>query len=251
MLVEDEEAIANLTEKTLSNLGYEVAFTARSGEDAIRTSREDKPDLVLMDIGLKGAMDGIEAAKEIRLNLDIPVVFLTAAEDDKTLARAKTAEPFGYIVKPFRPRDLRATIEIALSQHQANRRRADRTLQEAERRFRSQFYDAVAGMFQARVDGQFLQANQALVRMLGYESVEDLLAAAKNVVQVLKVDLNPGQELAPVCQNPSGTKNFELQAYRKDGSTIWVSGRVRAVRDSRGNVLCYEGNVMDMGTPGY
>jgi PAS domain S-box-containing protein len=249
LLVEDEVAIADFTAKTLYDLGYEFAGTAWSGEEAVQSVRRNKPALVLMDIGLKGSMDGVEAARRIRLDQDIPVVFLTAADDELTLAHAKTAEPLGYIVKPFESRNLHAAIEIALSQHKNNQKLTKAALRKAEERFRLKFENAVAGMFQASNDGEFMQANWAFARILGYESPEDLTAAVKNVCQVLNVDIDPVQKLASFCQNPDTKKKFELQAYRKDGSTIWVSGAASAVRDSNGGILYFEGSIMDVTAP--
>lgn len=99
-------------------------------------------------------------------------------------------------------------------------------------------------MFQAGNDGEFLQANRSLARLLGYESPEELAVAVKNVSQVLDVDQTLMQALAESCRHPGATRKFELQAYRKDGSTIWVSGNARAVRNSSGEVLCYEGSLI-------
>src|SRR5205823_3297493 len=88
-----------------------------SGEEATRIAGESHPDLVLMDIILKGAMDGVEAAERIRSQYDIPIVFLTAHADQNTLDRAKITAPFGYILKPFNERELHTTVEIALYRH--------------------------------------------------------------------------------------------------------------------------------------
>ncbi|HDZ26431.1 hypothetical protein LCGC14_0735150 [marine sediment metagenome] len=114
LIVEDERVSAEDIKMSLQRLGYPVSGIAVSGEEAVRKAEEMHPDLVLMDIVLKGKMDGIEAASEIRSRLDIPVVYLTAHADKKTLARAKITEPFGYILKPFDDKDLQATIEMAL-----------------------------------------------------------------------------------------------------------------------------------------
>jgi len=113
MVVEDESLVALDISERLRSLGYEVPCMLSSGEDAIRHAGELKPALVLMDIGLKGDMDGIEAASEIRAQFDIPVVFLTAYQDDKTFKRAAAAKPYGYIYKPFNDKDLRGCVEKA------------------------------------------------------------------------------------------------------------------------------------------
>jgi CheY-like chemotaxis protein len=107
----------------LERLGYTVTSISSSGNEAIQNAEKDKPDLVLMDIVLEGKMDGIEAANDIRTNLNIPVVYLTAYADEKILERAKITEPFGYIVKPFITEDIRITIELALYKHKADKER--------------------------------------------------------------------------------------------------------------------------------
>ncbi|MFB0551863.1 MAG: ATP-binding protein [Phycisphaerae bacterium] len=114
LVVEDESIVAMDIRKTLQNLGYDVPYVVSTAKAAIQKAKEDKPDLVLMDIVLKGKMDGIEAAEHIRSHFNIPVVYLTAYADEKTLKRAKAAGPFGYIVKPFENKDLRMVIEMAL-----------------------------------------------------------------------------------------------------------------------------------------
>ncbi len=117
LVVEDEQIVANDIKMILQRLGYVVSGMASSGEDAIKKAEEINPDLVLMDIVLEGKMDGVEAASLIRYRFDIPVVYLTAYSDKKTLERAKVTEPFGYILKPFKDRDLYTTIEMALYTH--------------------------------------------------------------------------------------------------------------------------------------
>ena len=114
LVVEDESIVAKDIQNSLKNLGYSVTTVVPSGEKAIKEIEEKKPDLVLMDIMLKGEMNGIEAANIIRERFDIPVVFLTAYADDSTLSKAKIAEPYGYIIKPFKEKELQTTIEVAL-----------------------------------------------------------------------------------------------------------------------------------------
>lgn len=117
LVVEDEDIIAKDIQNRLKGLGYAVCALVSSGEEAIKEAEETHPDLVLMDIILKGEMDGIEAAEQIRDRFNIPVVYLTAYADDKTLQRAKITEPFGYILKPFEEKELYMAIEIALYKH--------------------------------------------------------------------------------------------------------------------------------------
>jgi signal transduction histidine kinase len=114
LVVEDERIVAKDISKRLTNLGYTVVATVASGVEAINAVIETSPDLVLMDIQLRGEIDGIEVAERIHSEFNVAIVYLTAYADDNTLQRAKITEPFGYIVKPFDERDLHAAIEIAL-----------------------------------------------------------------------------------------------------------------------------------------
>jgi len=117
LVTEDEAIVRKDIERCLTSLGYNVVATADSGPDAITKANEHKPDLCLMDIMIKGDMSGITAAEEIKKTLDVPVIFLTAYADEGTLASAKSAEPHGYILKPFKEADIQAAVEMALHKH--------------------------------------------------------------------------------------------------------------------------------------
>lgn len=122
LIVEDESIVAKDIQNSLTGLGYTVAGVVAFGEEAVELAGALKPDLILMDVMLKGAMDGIEAAERIRREHSIPVVYLTAYTDDDTLRRAKVTEAFGYLLKPFEDRELRTTIEMALYKHTMERK---------------------------------------------------------------------------------------------------------------------------------
>ena len=117
LIVEDQFLVANDIKDNLENLGYEISAIATSGEKAVKKAGEGKTDLVLMDIVLRGEMDGIEAAEIIRSRFDLPVIFLTAYRDPKIFERAKISEPFGYLIKPFEANELHSNVEIALYKH--------------------------------------------------------------------------------------------------------------------------------------
>ena len=116
LIVEDETIVALDIKNRLENLGY-IPTIASSGKAAIKMSIETCPAVVLMDIMLGGKMDGIETAVQIKKQLDIPIIYLTAYADEKTLSRAKITKPFGYILKPFEERELHSSIEIAIYNH--------------------------------------------------------------------------------------------------------------------------------------
>ena len=119
MVVEDSIVVSRDIQNRLTNLGYGVAATAVSGQEAIDKAEETSPDLILMDINLKGPMDGVQAAEQIHQRLDIPIVYLTAQSDEGTLKRAKLTGPFGYLLKPFDERGIHTTIEIAFYKHES------------------------------------------------------------------------------------------------------------------------------------
>lgn len=118
LIVEDESIVAKDIQLSLKKLGYNVIGICSSGTDAVTTAEEQKPDLVLMDIMLKGEMSGIEAASQIKERYNIPVIYLTAYADESTLSKAKVTEPYGYIIKPFKEIDLHTSIEMAVYKHE-------------------------------------------------------------------------------------------------------------------------------------
>ena len=117
LIVEDESIVAADIEDTLHKIGYEVVGIVSSGEDALERAAVHAVDLILMDIQLKGTLDGIETAATVREKYNIPVVYLTAHADEATLERAKITEPYGYIVKPFEEIELKVALELALYKH--------------------------------------------------------------------------------------------------------------------------------------
>ena len=125
LVVEDQTIVALNIKNKLKNLGYDVPCTAVSGEEAIKEAEFTKADLVLMDIMLKGNMDGIEAAQIIKSRFGIPVIYLTARTDCETLERAKATEPEGYISKPFKEEDLYEIIETALLKSRSMKRKCE------------------------------------------------------------------------------------------------------------------------------
>ncbi|TAG91152.1 MAG: GGDEF domain-containing response regulator [Oscillatoriales cyanobacterium] len=118
LIVEDESIIAEDIADSLIALGYRVTAIVYSGEEALQSAAEERPDLVLMDVNLQGEIDGITTGENIRSRFQIPVIYLTAYADDHTLRRVNSTKPFGYIVKPFEEKNLHTTIQLALHRHQ-------------------------------------------------------------------------------------------------------------------------------------
>lgn len=158
LVVEDEAIIAMDIEEALLSLNYDVAGKTPSGEDAIELmdKLEPQPDLVLMDIHLAGEIDGIEAAARISQRFSVPVVFLTAFADKPTLDRAKVLEPYGYILKPFRPTELRTVVELALHRFQLDKER--QSVERTTRTAHAQVPDFVKLIRPATLPGVSMQA---------------------------------------------------------------------------------------------
>jgi len=122
LIVEDETLIAEELKERLERFGFLVIAAVDTAEEGIEIATIERPDLVLMDIRLRGEKDGVQAAAEIRQRVDVPVVYLTAYSDRITLDRAKHTEPYGYVLKPFHERELQVTIELAMHRHSLERK---------------------------------------------------------------------------------------------------------------------------------
>ena len=162
LVVEDEAIVAEDIKNSLQTAGYTVPATASSGEDAIRRVKEFDPDIVLMDIVIKGKIDGIETAKQIHAIFDIPVVYLTAFSDERTIERAKITEPFGYLIKPFNKRELNITIEMALYKH-----KIEEELKNNRKFFESILESIVFGIWVTDKDDIIRYANQGVGKVAG------------------------------------------------------------------------------------
>jgi len=118
LVVEDESIVSKDIQHSLNKLGYHVVGSASTGEKAIELALELSPDVILMDIMLKGQLSGIEAAQQIRAQKSIPIIYLTAYADEATLSKAKVTQPYGYILKPFKEIDIHTAIEMAIYKHE-------------------------------------------------------------------------------------------------------------------------------------
>ncbi len=167
LIVEDEAIVALDLRMRLTRLGYSVIDSVGLAEVAIEIAEQQRPDLTLMDIRLRGEMDGIEAADVIRTKMGLPVVYLTAHADDATVDRARVTEPFGYILKPFDERELRTVIEMALYKHGAERK-----LRESERRFATTLASIGEGVIATDSAGCVTFMNSVAKKLTGWSAAE-------------------------------------------------------------------------------
>jgi len=167
MIVDDDVIITKLLEDLLTSIGYKVVESVSSGEEAVDMAKRLRPDIILMDIVMPGRLDGIDASEMIKAELDIPVIFLTAYTDDKFIKKAKTVEPFGYIVKPFQEKEIKAAIELALY-----KKDIERQLRESEERYRSVIDTAIEAIITVDNRGNIVSLNRAAETMFGYSDDE-------------------------------------------------------------------------------
>src|SRR5438477_4787101 len=176
LVVEDESLLAEDIQERLKNLGYEASALAFSGEEALAQAASAQPDLVLMDIRLKGEMDGIETARVLRERFSLPVIYLTGEADDATLERAKATEPLGYLLKPIEEKRLYSTIEIALYKHKMERR-----LRRIERWFGTALKSIGDAVMVTDTQGLVTFMNPMAEKLTGWKSAE---AAGKPLTEV-------------------------------------------------------------------
>lgn len=234
LVVEDETIVAKDIQCSLQRLGYHVPSTATSGEEAIRKAGELKPDLVIMDIVLKGRMDGVETAQRLQHQFDVPVVYLTAYADHQTLDRVKTTTPAGYMLKPFQPTELRTTIELAL-----HRSRSNRHVKESLRWLMTTVRCIQEAVVTTNRIGQVTHLSPAAEALTGWTLQElaeldfgVLLQAGKGAPSVM-VD-NPARR----AMVERGVVRLDgLYLKKKNGSIDEINGRAAPVFDDAGSIL--------------
>ena len=231
LVVEDEAVIAlGLCDK-LEEMGYEVVGTADTGDKAVRMAREGKPSLILMDICIKGPVDGIDTAAAIRRELKIPVVFLTSFSDDETIRRAAQTAPYGYLTKPYKPKELRAAIEVALQ-----KAALEIQLQDSERWFASTLRCTNDGIVVTDHDGTIRFLNPAAEKLTGL-IVEE--ARGKPLHEVAsyadQASATPATRAMQESRAAAITRARPLR--RRDGSEVPVDESAAPIQDDKGQPM--------------
>lgn len=234
LIVEDEGILAIGLKKRLENLGYLVPAIASSGEEAIELAAKTRPDLILMDIVLKGKMDGIEAAEKIRGGLRVPIIYLTAHSDEETVKRAKMTEPFAYVVKPYDNRALQIAVEMALHKDSMERLRESHHWLETVLR---SIGDAVIATDK---NGKVTFINPAAERLIGRklskargENLESLFAIIDEVTGIPERDL----VIDALRRNSAVASTGNVQLLPGDGREISISYAASPIADDGGNVM--------------
>lgn len=234
LIVEDEKIIALDLQRRLERFGYTICETCSEGVDAIEKAKLHKPDIILMDIMLNGPMDGIEAAKIIKQDQRIPVVFLTAYVDDRTLERAKTAEPYGYILKPFKERELYTAIDIALYKFNS-----EQFIKKQERLFSAILHSVNDGLIAVDNDMRILFINPVASHMGGWAEEE---CRGKPIHQVLSMidskTLNPKLPSA-LPEGESSNKFHDVILKSRLGQTYIIDGSITKIHQAGNEIEGY------------
>lgn len=238
LIVEDEGIEALDLQQRLSTLGYPTPEFVFSGEEAIQRAEETSPDVVLMDIMLNGEIDGVMAAEQIHARFGIPIIYLTAYADEDTLRRAKITEPYGYIIKPFKDREVHITIDMALYRHQMERR-----LRESEQWFATTLRSIGDAVIATDKNGSITFMNSVAEGLTGWKMEEAIRSVpGAKLTDVFRIINKETREpitdpVARVLQKGSiaGLAN-RFQLVARFGAEIPIDVNAAPIKDDKGQV---------------
>jgi two-component system, cell cycle sensor histidine kinase and response regulator CckA len=228
LIVEDERVVARDIQRTLIDLGYDVPATAATAEQALQLASEHCPSLVLMDVQIKGDRDGITTAELLRERFDVPVVYLTAFGDTATVERAKLTEPYGYLLKPVKARELRSVVEVALYKHQMDRR-----LRQRERWFSATLASIADAVVAVDIGGSVTFMNRAAEELTGTALKDAVGRPAHQVLRLIDGEANALTE-TPVLQALREERSIFLEQADLVNA---ASGATRTINDSAAPVI--------------
>ncbi len=236
LIVEDDEIISNLIAIMLERKGYSIVGRIGSGEEAIIKAAELEPDLILMDISLSGKMDGVTAAQYIFQLFQMPIVFLTAHSDDNLLDRAKTAQPLGYILKPFTDKELVSNVELALYNHSIRKKYLDAYPVGEPRKIMA----ALAPVLVLDIQGRIVFYNSYTLRFLDLSETEILTHHWREVMML--VNDQTGEEIPDpvpevVRQKLVVTFEFNTGMVTQSGKSKKVSVTIRPVKGEKHELI--------------
>ncbi len=236
-IVEDNLIVSLELKDQLMRYGYEIAGIAINADEAVEKCISERPDLILMDIMLKGNMSGIEAVAEIHKLHDAPVIYITASSDRDTVDKAKATTPYGYLVKPIDEKELIITIEMAFA-----RSEFEMQLEESEAKFRNLFEDSKDAIYIWKKDSGYLEFNQSMIDLFGYTADEmrkiklrDFFPDRENLRKYLRTIKASGY-----------VKDLNLRMRKKDGSVIVCIASTSVLKDSQGRFNGFQGIIRDI-----
>ena len=249
LIVDDEVDNLDLLHRIFYH-SYQI-LRANNGFEALEILKRDPEIGVIVSDQRMPMMTGTEFLSQVaELYPDTLRIILTAHTDIRDLVEAiNQSKVFKYITKPYRVEDLVQIVQQATEIHKLLKSRTSQLrneLQNAEAKYQSIFENAIEGIFQTTIDGRYLIANPMLAKIYGYPSTESLINNVTNIAHQLYANPSRRQEFINILLSHDTVSNFESQVYRRDGTKIWISENVRAVRDRDGTLIGFEGTVQDI-----
>ena len=245
LIIDDTPETLRLLASTLIEQGYAVDQLP-SGASALDYVRHHQPDLILLDVMMPG-IDGYEVCERLKLDskaCHIPVLFLSAIGDSLNKVKAFELGGVDYVTKPFQLEEVLARVEYQLKLYQQQQQK--QAAIEANQPYRDFFENAIEGMFQSSINGQYLRVNQALANLLGYQSPQDLIESIQDIALQIYTIPQRRSQFVQYLDQFGMIENFEVEVYCKNGDRIWIQETARSVRDSEQNLHYYEGVVHDI-----
>ncbi|MCJ7813262.1 ATP-binding protein [bacterium] len=241
LIVEDNQVVATDLKKRIEKLGYGIFAIVDSGEAVLSAIKENQPDIILMDIVLKGRMSGIETVGKIKSSFDIPVIYITAFGDANTLVQAKESGPYQIISKPFKDKDLYASIEMALYKHTMEKR-----VKTSEKKYHLIFEIAVNLIVSINDQNVITDCNSRIKQVLDYTQDEII---GQSIAKILLPD--DTRKVLKMLNNIrlGGTfKNIKYRMIKKDGSVVHVEMNSSVIKEFNGaslQIICFIENVTE------
>lgn len=227
MVVEDEGIVASDLGQCLKRMGYQVSAIVATGVEAVEKARAHKPDLILMDIMLRGDMRGTQAAHLIRSEMDIPIIFLTAYSDDATIKQAQLTEPYGYLLKPFDDDNLRTTISVALYKH-----RIDRRLKEQRDWLDTVLNSLAEALITTDRMRRITYMNSAAEGLTGWNLPQ---ARSRSLSEIFSlVDADTGLPIDSAVADPFTSRSGRTALVTRKGQTIRIHHNASPMNDPEG-----------------
>ncbi len=230
LIVDDEATIILQLENYINSMGYSVAGIAGTGEESLEMAKKVKPDIILMDIVMPGNIDGIEATKKIKKELNIPVIFITSYTDEELVNRAKHVEPFGYIVKPFQESEVRAAVDVALFKKEIEKR-----LHESEEKYRTMVSTSKDAIVTIDSKGRIISWNNGAENIFGYKESESIGMPISNIIP---------ENIPIVVESEIKAETVESTGVKKDGKTISIEHSNAGWKTEKGQFCTY--NIRDI-----
>ena len=233
LIVEDEQIVATELREILMGLGYRAVAAVSTGSEALTRTEETHPDLILMDIRIKGEMDGIETAGKITARWDIPIIYVTAHADQETLRRAKVTEPMGYVLKPFSERELQIAIEMAIYKHGMERK-----LKEERQRLSAMLDSIGDAVIATDANGLVTLFNQAASALTGLTEAEALGRDIATVLSMVDEGTRSrvGNRVTKIAESGSDmmTAHYASIIIARSGKVVPIDGTTSHIVDENG-----------------